>query len=141
PVAVAATLMTAAAIVLEVTIAFLGFGISGLVRTPTTTPSIGDVMSNEKNEGLFHWWGILFPGLAVVLIIAPILFIGDALRDALDPNQRGYVKPRKRRSGHSFAASAIARAPLPEVPIRRLTEALRVPFRPVLAGGTAARLR
>jgi len=138
PVAVAATLMTAAAVVLEVTIGFLGFGISGLVRSPTTTPSIGDVMSNATNEGLFHWWGILFPGLAVVVIIAPILFIGDALRDALDPNQRVYVKPRKRRTNPSLAARAIAR--FPEIPIDRLTDALQVPLRPVLAAGTAARL-
>ena len=140
PVVVAATLMTAAAVVLEVTIAYLGFGVSGFVRSASRTPSIGEVMSDANSEGLFHWWGILFPGLAVVLIIAPILFIGDALRDALDPNERRYVAPRKRRARPSLAARALARLPSPDAPIDRLKDTLRELFRPVFASATAARL-
>lgn len=81
--------MTAGAIVLEVTLSYLGFGIADFtVGAPKRTPSLGHVMAQANDEGLFHWWGLTFPGLTIVLIVMSINFIGDGLRDALDPNQR-----------------------------------------------------
>lgn len=88
-VAVAVTLMIAGAIMLEVTLSYLGFGIADFTAgAPKRTPSLGHVMAQANDEGLFHWWGLTFPGLAIVLIVMSINFIGDGLRDALDPGQR-----------------------------------------------------
>ena len=140
PVAVVAALMTAASLVLEVTIAYLGFGISGLVRTQTRTPSIGDILNQANPEGLFHWWGLFFPGLVLVLLIAPICFIGDGVRDALDPNERRNVRPRKRRTRPTLLARILDRVPVPDVPWYRIGTAVLLPLRPVFAAGTSARL-
>ena len=105
PVAVVAALMTAASLVLEVTIAYLGFGISGLMHTHTRTPSIGDIMNEAQGEGLFHWWGLFFPGLTLVLLIAPICFIGDAL--PLLPTT-GSSSDRARASSGGPAAGSVS---------------------------------
>jgi peptide/nickel transport system permease protein len=140
PVAVSATLMTAAALILEVTIAYLGFGIAAVVRSQTRTPSIGDVMTAARDEGLYHWWGLFFPGLVLVLLIAPICFVGDGLRDALDPTERRNVRPRKRRTRPTLLARARARVPVPEVPWYRVRTAVLRPVRPLFAAGTSARL-
>lgn len=140
PVVVAATLMTAAALVLEVTIAYLGFGISTLVRSQSRTPSIGDVMTAARDEGLFHWWGIFFPGFVLVCVIAPICFVGDGLRDALDPTGRRAVRPRKRRNRPTLVARTLGRVPWPDVPWHTVGSTLLAPARPVLRGATSARL-
>jgi len=94
-IAVAATVMTASAIILETTLSYLGFGISKFARTQDRTPSLGDVMADANVEGLFHWWGLFFPGLILVLIITSVYFVGDGLRDALDPSERRWVAPRR----------------------------------------------
>jgi peptide/nickel transport system permease protein len=95
-VAVAASLMTAGAIVLETTLSFLGFGIPYFAsNSPKPQPSLGDVLSSAKDAGLVNWWGILFPGLAITLMVMSINFIGDGLRDALDPTARRSVAPRR----------------------------------------------
>jgi len=140
PVAVVAALMTAASLALEVTIAYLGFGIAALGHTQAPTPSIGDIMSAARDEGLFHWWGLFFPGLVLVLLIAPICFIGDGLRDALDPNERRNVRPRKRRTQPTLVAQALSRLPVAEVPWHRVVATLLLPLRPVFAAGTSTRL-
>ena len=62
PLAAATSLMIATAIVLEVTIAYLGFGFSNLAGLQAK-PSIGDVLKQAQTEGYSHWWGITFPGL------------------------------------------------------------------------------
>lgn len=89
-IAVSATVMIAGAVILETTIAFLfGSGISFYVRSQAaqrTLPSLGDVMAAASQEGVYHWWGIVFPGLVIILIIVPIYLIGDGIRDALDPS-------------------------------------------------------
>jgi ABC-type dipeptide/oligopeptide/nickel transport system permease subunit len=80
PIAVAATLTTAVAILFEASISFLGFGLD---------ISLGKML-NDAQEGLQlnEWWLILFPGILIVAIILCINLIGDGLRDALDPTQR-----------------------------------------------------
>ncbi|MDQ2968320.1 MAG: ABC transporter permease subunit, partial [Actinomycetota bacterium] len=84
PLAAAASLMIATAIVLEVTIAYLGFGFSNLAGLQAK-PSIGDVLRQAQTEGFHHWWGITFPGLPIVVIVVAISFVAEGLRDSLDP--------------------------------------------------------
>jgi peptide/nickel transport system permease protein len=76
---VAATVMTAGAIVLETTLSFLG------LFDRQSFPSLGAVMAAANVEGLFNWWGVFFPGLTLTIILMAIYFIGDGLRDALNP--------------------------------------------------------
>ena len=95
---VALTVMTANAIVLETTLAYLGFGIPIYSsNAPKPQASLGNVISDANVEGLFHWWGLFFPGLLLVVMIVSIYSVGDGLRDALDPTERRWVAPRRRR--------------------------------------------
>ena len=81
PVVVTATLAVAAAILTETALSFLGFGI----KPPT--PSLGVLIAAGQNNPQ-QWWLTVFPGLLIVIIILAINFVGDGLRDALDPQQR-----------------------------------------------------
>lgn len=82
PIIVNATLVIATAILVEATLAFLGFG----VQPPT--PALG-VLINEGRAAVLTttWWLIAIPGLVLVVICLCINFLGDGLRDALDPTQ------------------------------------------------------
>ena len=82
PIVVSATLLTGLAILTESVISFLGFGIQPPI------PSLGTLISDGEAAGLSLWWLVTFPGLTIVLIILCVNFIGDGLRDALDPTQR-----------------------------------------------------
>jgi ABC-type dipeptide/oligopeptide/nickel transport system permease subunit len=82
PIIVNATLIVAAAILTEAALSFLGFG----VQPPN--PALGVLINEGQSEGLKFWWLVTFPGLVIVLIALCINFIGDGLRDALDPTQR-----------------------------------------------------
>jgi peptide/nickel transport system permease protein len=81
PVVVAGTLAVATAILVEAALSFLGFGI----KPPAT--SLGTLVAGGQNNPQ-KWWLTVFPGLAIVIIVLCINFIGDGLRDALDPQQR-----------------------------------------------------
>jgi len=81
PIVVNGTLIIGAAIVLEAALSFLGFGI----KPPT--PSLG-VLVNDAQANPEQWWLTVFPGLTIVLIVLCVNFVGDGLRDALDPTQR-----------------------------------------------------
>jgi len=81
PIVVAATLAIATAILVEAALSFLGFGI----KAPT--PSLGVNIANAQNNPQ-DWWLTVFPGLMIVIIVLAINFVGDGLRDALDPQQR-----------------------------------------------------
>ena len=82
PILVAATLTTGTAILLESALSFLGFGIQ------PPTPSLGTLISDGDDQGINNWWLVTFPGITIVIIVLCINFIGDGLRDALDPTQR-----------------------------------------------------
>lgn len=83
PILVNATLAIAAAIVAESTLSFLGFG----VQPPTT--SWGRMLSDARGYvGTNKAHLIYFPGLALLLVVLSVNFIGDALRDAFDPQSR-----------------------------------------------------
>ncbi len=79
---VAATLEMAAAILTESTLSFLGMGF------PPDVPTWGSLLYYGRNYITQLPWMVLFPGLLISLTILAINFIGDGLRDALDPRQR-----------------------------------------------------
>ena len=81
PVIVAASLDVAAAILQESTLSFLGLGF------PPDIPTWGRILSDAKDNLDFapHW--ALFAGTAIFLTVLSINYIGDGLRDALDPRK------------------------------------------------------
>lgn len=81
PVIVAATLNTAAAIITESTLSFLGLGI----QPPLA--SWGNMLQNAQVEMMSAPWTAISPGLLIFLTVLSINFVGDGLRDALDPRQ------------------------------------------------------
>ncbi len=77
-----ATLTVASAILVEAFLSFLGFGIQ------PPTPALGALIADGQGQMLEKWWLVFFPGVAIVLICLCVNFIGDGLRDAMDPTQR-----------------------------------------------------
>lgn len=125
PIAVAASVMAAGAVVLETTMAFLGFSITNYL-TGNSRRGLGEVMLSANREGLLNWWGLFFPGFAVVLIVAPLYFIGDGLRDAFDPTSKRVATLRKRRKRSRLARKLASVVPHPEI---TLPFDLGAPFR------------
>jgi peptide/nickel transport system permease protein len=81
PVIVAGTIDVAAAIIAESSLSFLGLGF------PPDIPSWGRILYDAKdNLDFAPHWGI-FPGTAIFLAVLSINYIGDGLRDALDPRR------------------------------------------------------
>jgi peptide/nickel transport system permease protein len=76
---VAATLNIANAILLESCISFLGCGI----RPPVA--SWGSMLNNTQRNFDAAAWVAIFPGLMITLSVTSLTFVGDGLRDALDP--------------------------------------------------------
>ena len=81
PIIVAATIDVAAAIIAESSLSFLGLGF------PPDIPTWGRILYDAKDNLDFapHW--ALFPGTAIFLTVLSINYIGDGLRDALDPRK------------------------------------------------------
>ncbi len=83
PVVVSATLIMANAIVLEAFVSFLNFGIRA------TDVSWGNALSNSKGYLLNgNWWWPFFPGMVLASTVIAVNFMGDGLRDALDPRSK-----------------------------------------------------
>jgi len=73
-------------IVTEASLSFLGFGV------PPPAPSWGGLLSGDARKYMFQaWWLILWPGVALSLVVYGVNMFGDALRDVLDPRLRGGV--------------------------------------------------
>lgn len=79
PIIVSATLGLAGAIISESGLSYLGFG----VQLPT--PTWGNMLSNTQNQMLTAPWTAIFPGLMIFFVVIAINYLGDGLRDALDP--------------------------------------------------------
>ncbi|MGJ3239281.1 MAG: ABC transporter permease [Anaerolineae bacterium] len=79
PVIVAATLGIGTAIITEAYLSFLGFG----VQPPTAT--WGNILTGAQDRIDTVWWMWMAPGFFIVCTVLAINFIGDGLRDALDP--------------------------------------------------------
>jgi len=86
PVLVLSAVQVPRVIILEATLSFLGVGV------PVTTPSIGLAIARGY-QVLFSgsWWASIFPGLALMLLVACINVVADWLRDALEPRSREQV--------------------------------------------------
>jgi peptide/nickel transport system permease protein len=80
PIIVAATLRVGTSIITESTLSFLGFG----VQPPTAT--WGNMLKNAQAQMTYAPWTAIFPGLAILITVLSLNYIGDGLRDALDPH-------------------------------------------------------
>lgn len=81
PIIVAATLRIAEAIILESTLSFIGLGI----QPPNA--SLGSMLQKGLTRLLDAPWMVWFPGLLIALTVLAFNFIGDGVRDALDPKR------------------------------------------------------
>ena len=71
-------------ILTEASLSFLGFGI------PPPTPSWGSMLSGTDRSHIFQsQWPIIWPGLALAVVVYGVNMFGDAVRDLLDPRLRG----------------------------------------------------
>ena len=84
PIIVAATLAVGNAIITESTLSFLGLGF------PPDIPTWGRMLYDAQNYLETAPYMALFPGLAIFLTVLCINYIGDGLRDALDPQSKKY---------------------------------------------------
>ena len=82
PIIVSATLGVASAILTESALSFLGLGF------PSNVPTWGRLLFENKDFITQNPWLVIWPGLFISLTILSINFLGDGLRDALDPRQR-----------------------------------------------------
>jgi peptide/nickel transport system permease protein len=82
PIIVGATLAVGNAIMVESSLSFLGLGI----QPPTAT--WGNMLMDSQATMASRPWLTIFPGLAILLVVLAINFIGDGLHDALDPTVR-----------------------------------------------------
>jgi len=79
PIIVAATFRVATSIITESGLSYLGFG----VQPPT--PTWGNMLKNAQDQMTRAPWTAIFPGLMIFVAVVAINFVGDGLRDALDP--------------------------------------------------------
>jgi peptide/nickel transport system permease protein len=82
PLIVIATMSVGLVILMESTLSYLGAGI------PPPTPSWGSMVSDGRNLIDKAWWISFFPGLAIGLVVLSGNFLGDWIRDKLDPRLR-----------------------------------------------------
>jgi peptide/nickel transport system permease protein len=83
PIIVKSTLDVGAAIVLTAGLSFIGLG-----AVPPTA-EWGAMIKQGADKGLQFWWYAAAPGLAIMSVVMGLNFLGDGLRDALDPRRRG----------------------------------------------------
>jgi len=83
PVLVIATIGLAIAVLTEATLSFLGVGV------PPTRPSLGTLIRIGQ-DFLFagEWWIVIFPGIALAILVLAVNLLGDWMRDALNPKLR-----------------------------------------------------
>ena len=86
PVIVLATVSVSNAILAEAVLSFLGLGVSA------DTPTWGLILSEARSFISRAWWLGIFPGLAIMLTVLSINFLGDALRDVLDVRESRDVR-------------------------------------------------
>jgi len=82
-VVVVATLQVGAMIITAASLSFLGLGV------PVTVPTWGGMVTEGRNYLSTAWWIAFFPGLAIMATVFGVNFLGDWLRDWLDPRLQG----------------------------------------------------
>ena len=81
---VLSTITLGLAIIIEASLTFLGVGVSADI------PTWGGMLTEGAQKYIrTAWWLAVFPGLAISIVVFAINFLGDALRDTLDPRLRG----------------------------------------------------
>lgn len=81
---VLSTITLGLAIIIEASLTFLGVGISADI------PTWGGMLTEGAQKYIrTAWWLAVFPGMAISIVVFAINFLGDALRDTLDPRLRG----------------------------------------------------
>jgi len=81
------TLQIGLVVLSEATLGFLGAGV------PPPTPSWGSLVSDGRNFVDTAWWISFFPGVAIMLLVLCVNYLGDWLRDTLDPRLRRTRQP------------------------------------------------
>ncbi|GAK07748.1 ABC transporter permease [Geomicrobium sp. JCM 19038] len=87
PLVVQATFIFADSIITEAALSFLGAGV------PTPDPSWGNILYDGKLVIFNAWWMTVFPGIMIILAVIGLNFVGDGLRDMIDP----HTKPRSKK--------------------------------------------
>jgi oligopeptide transport system permease protein len=83
PIVVYFTLTVPAMILQEAFLSFLGLG----VQAPR--PSLGALINDGAQHMAVFWWELVFPGSVMAVLLFSLNFLGDGVRDALDPQMRG----------------------------------------------------
>ena len=83
PIIVGKTMGIGGVILAESGLSFLGLGV------PPDVPSWGRMLSEAQEFILVAWWPSIFPGLVITVVVLSTVFLGDWLRDTLDPRLRG----------------------------------------------------
>ncbi|MGI9006660.1 MAG: ABC transporter permease [Streptosporangiaceae bacterium] len=104
--AVKATLDVGQAVLLAAGLSFIGVG------AVPPTPEWGSMISQAQNE-IAQWWTALFPGLAILTVVLAFNFVGDSLRDWLDPRSpyrrrgmlRSLLASRREPAGETAAGA------------------------------------
>ncbi len=94
------TLLMSAAVLLETSLSYLGFGIS------SPDISLGKMISDYQSAFSTRPWLFWWPGMFIILIALSVNFVGDGLRDAFDPRQKKV--PSARAMAKAAAAAKVA---------------------------------
>lgn len=104
PIVVSFTVNTVIYIIAEAGLSFLGLGV------PITTPTWGNLLSAAQSPVVVnqYWWLWVFPAISIVIFVLGVNFIGDGLRDVLDPRKRtmSSAKSLKAKLFGKFGAAA-----------------------------------
>jgi peptide/nickel transport system permease protein len=94
PIVVAFTINIAIFIIAEAGLSFLGLGV------PVTTPTWGNLLTAAQNPVVIdeYWWLWVFPALAIAMFVLGVNFVGDGLRDVLDPRHKSLIAKNKWKS-------------------------------------------
>jgi len=76
------TLTVPSMIMQEAFLSFIGLGIQ------PPNPSLGSLISDGAKQMQLYWWTLVFPAIFLAILLYCLNFVGDGLRDALDPKER-----------------------------------------------------
>ena len=94
PIVVAFTINIAIFIIAEAGLSFLELGV------PVTTPTWGNLLTAAQNPVVVneYWWLWVFPALSIAIFVLGVNFVGDGLRDVLDPRHKSLIAKNKWKS-------------------------------------------